>query len=351
VTLEKLLEGSVYHTEDKERILLSLLRALVAHHRRHCPAYDNMLSAIGYEDAQSLAELPYLPVRLFKMLDLKSVNDNEIIRTMVSSGTTSQQLSKIYLDRTTASYQTKALVRILQDFLGKARLPMLIIDTQSTLKNPQRSARAAGILGVANFGRDHTYVLDDSMSLRHDVLEAFLQKYQETPILIFGFTFMVWEYFLKPLHNSGIDLSNARLLHSGGWKKLQDQAVDNATFKALLHEHTRIERVHNFYGMVEQVGSIFMECEAGHLHTPSFADVIIRDPMTLEPLHVKQEGLIEVLSVLPHSYPGHILLTEDLGTILGEDDCACGRKGRYFSVSGRLAKAEIRGCSDTHERI
>ena len=116
-----------------------------------------MLSAIGYEDAQSLAELPYLPVRLFKMLDLKSVNDNEIIRTMVSSGTTSQQLSKIYLDRATAAYQTKALVRILQDFLGKARLPMLIIDTQSTLKNPQRSARAAGILGVANFGRDHTY--------------------------------------------------------------------------------------------------------------------------------------------------------------------------------------------------
>ena len=40
------------------------------------------------------------------------------------------------------------------------------------------------------------------------------------------------------------------------------------------------------------------------------------------------------------SYPGHALLTEDLGTILGEDDCACGRKGKYFSISGRVQNAK-----------
>ncbi len=351
MTLETLFEQPVYALEKKQETLLEMLRALTSHHQLQCASYANILHALGYEDANTLETLPYLPVRLFKMLELRSVPEHEVIRTMVSSGTTSQQLSKIFLDAQTAAYQTKALVKILQNFLGKSRLPMLIIDSQSTLKNPQRSARAAGILGLSNFGRDHTYVLDDAMHLQNDVLDAFLQKYHNTPILIFGFTFMVWEYFLQPLKAHGIDLSNATLLHSGGWKKLQDQAVDNATFKALLQQHTGIKKVHNFYGMVEQVGSIFMECEAGHLHTPSFADIIIRDPMTLEPLHVKQEGLIEVLSVLPHSYPGHILLSEDLGTILGEDDCACGRKGRYFSVSGRLAKAEIRGCSDTHERI
>jgi len=39
-------------------------------------------------------------------------------------------------------------------------------------------------------------------------------------------------------------------------------------------------------------------------------------------------------------------LTEDLGRLLGEDDCPCGRKGRYFEVLGRLPKTEARGCSD-----
>ena len=54
--------------------------------------------------------------------------------------------------------------------------------------------------------------------------------------------------------------------------------------------------------------------------------------------------------LLPGSYPGHVLLTEDVGTLEGEDDCPCGRKGRYFKVHGRIAKAEVRGCSDTFSR-
>jgi hypothetical protein len=58
-------------------------------------------------------------------------------------------------------------------------------------------------------------------------------------------------------------------------------------------------------------------------------------------------GLIQVLSVLPKSYPGHSLLTEDLGTILGQDDCSCGWNGKYFKVLGRIPQAELRGCSDT----
>jgi hypothetical protein len=41
-------------------------------------------------------------------------------------------------------------------------------------------------------------------------------------------------------------------------------------------------------------------------------------------------------------------LTEDLGVILGEDDCPCGRMGRYFRVQGRIPAAEVRGCSDTY---
>ena len=142
---------------------------------------------------------------------------------------------------------------------------------------------------------------------------------------------------------------NAVLIHSGGWKKLQDEAVGNDEFKAALAEVLNIGRVHNFYGMVEQVGSIFMECEAGRLHAPVFADVLIRDAQTWQALPPGRTGLIQVLSVLPHSYPGHSLLTEDVGELLGVDDCPCGRLGHTLRVHGRVARAEVRGCSDTHE--
>ena len=55
-----------------------------------------------------------------------------------------------------------------------------------------------------------------------------------------------------------------------------------------------------------------------------------------------------MVSVLPHSYPGHSLISEDKGVLLGIDDCPCGRKGKYFQVLGRIKQAEIRGCSDTY---
>ena len=51
-------------------------------------------------------------------------------------------------------------------------------------------------------------------------------------------------------------------------------------------------------------------------------------------------------SLLPISYPGHNLLTEDLGTIHGLDGCTCGRRGKYFSVEGRVEGTQLRGCSD-----
>ena len=63
-----------------------------------------------------------------------------------------------------------------------------------------------------------------------------------------------------------------------------------------------------------------------------------------------EEGILELVSLLPHSYLGHIILSEDVGVILGEDDCPCGRKGKYFSINGRIQNAEIRGCSDTYEQ-
>jgi len=100
--------------------------------------------------------------------------------------------------------------------------------------------------------------------------------------------------------------------------------------------------------MVEQVGSIFVECQFGYFHPPNFSDVIVRDSRTWNPARDGEQGVIEVLSLLPKSYPGHALLTEDLGTVHGTDDCQCGRKGKYFTLSGRIPKAEVRGCSDTH---
>jgi hypothetical protein len=102
----------------------------------------------------------------------------------------------------------------------------------------------------------------------------------------------------------------------------------------------------DFYGMVEQVGSIFVDCAAGHKHPPNFATVIIRDPLTFQPQPIGKEGLIEVVSLLPGSYPGQVLLTEDQGITYAVEDCPCGRKDVAFRFTSRVERAEPRGCGD-----
>lgn len=338
----------------KQGFMLEAMRQLTQWHIEQCANYQQVLDVLQVVPAnlERLEDVPYLPVRLFKEFELLSIPQGEVFKTMTSSGTSGQQVSRIFLDKATASLQTKVLSRLMTDLLGKKRVPMLVFDSPSVLKDRLAfSARGAGILGFSMFGVDVTYALDNDMQLDIGALESFIERHPEGPIFMFGFTFMIWQYLVLPLLESGsrVPLDRGVLLHGGGWKKLQDQAVDNEQFKQALHKVAGLTHVVNYYGMVEQTGSLYMECERGHLHSPVFSDVIVRRMEDFKPAAHGEEGVIEVLSMLPRSYPGHALLTEDRGTILGEDDCPCGRLGKYFHVHGRLAQAEVRGCSDTHE--
>lgn len=340
---------------EKQAFLTEELKTLSLHHAQRCPEYARMLNAVGCDPAgiQSFEELPPLPVRLFKEFSLKSVPEEDLHRTMTSSGTTGQQVSRIFLDRETSTLQSKVLAAIMADFLGKQRLPMIILDTSAVIKNRAMfSARGAGILGFSMFARDKLYALDENMQLDVDGLTAFLEKHQGEDIFLFGFTFMIWQHFIDQLKKTGYqpDLSRGILVHGGGWKKLADQHITTEQFKEALRDTCGLTRVHNYYGMVEQTGTVYMECECGHLHAPVWSDITIRRASDFSVAEVGETGLIQVSSLLPRSYPGHALLTEDEGRILGEDDCPCGRKGKTFEILGRIKRAEVRGCSDTYEQ-
>ncbi|MEV3983722.1 acyl-protein synthetase [Nonomuraea sp. NPDC049758] len=327
----------------REEVLAGELAALTERHRRACPPYRRILDAIGAHPPYGrVADLPWLPVRLFKTHELRSVPSEAVFRVLTSSGTTGQRPSRVYLDREAAAAQPRMLAATLRAVLGERRLPMLIVDGRSVVRGPALSARGAGVLGMMNFGRDHTFVLDEQGEVDAAAVEAFLARHGGEPFLVFGFTFMVWLYLL----GLGADLSQGVLIHSGGWKRLAEQAVDNDAFRRRLASECGLTRVHNFYGMVEQIGTVFLEGPDGDgLYCPDFADVVIRDPGTWREVPPGEPGLIEVVSTLPTSYPGHALLTEDLGMVHGVDDGHW--PGKRFTVLGRLPRAEARGCSDT----
>lgn len=355
--INEILEIAPYSLDKsaKHALLNDRLQELTKHHYESCLEYRRMMDAYGI-DINALPDyekLPFLPVRLFKDFELRSCPKEDIVKTLTSSGTTGQQVSKIFLDRNASALQTKCLTKIVSAFLGTKRVPMLILDSSAVVKNRAMfSARGAGILGFSMFGSKRQYALDENMELDIDGMKAFLSEHEDETIFMFGFTFMVWQHFYKKLLESGYhpNLSNGILIHGGGWKKLTSEKVSPDEYKRCLNSVCDIksENVHDYYGMVEQTGTIYMECKCGHLHTSAFSDVLIRRPKDFSLADYGEKGLIEVVSVLPSSYPGHVLLTEDEGMILGEDDCPCGLKGKYFKIEGRIKNAEIRGCSDTY---
>lgn len=341
--------------EEKQKLMCERLGDLARHHYKSCEEYKHIVDFLNVdlEKIEQYEQFPFLPVRLFKELELRSVPEEEIFKTMTSSGTTGQAVSKIFLDRETANNQQKTLVKIMNSFTGKGRLPMLIMDSSAVLKDRRMfSARGAGILGFSILASDRAYAFDENMNLDIDGIRVFLKKHEGKQILLFGFTFMIWQYFYKALleRKEEIDLSNGILIHGGGWKKLQNEAVEPAEFKQALKRVSGIKRVHDYYGMVEQTGCVYMECEHGHLHASIFSDVIVRHTKDFSVCKHGEKGIVQVVSMIPKSYPGFSILTEDEGVVLGEDDCPCGRKGKYFKILGRLKNAEVRGCSDTYER-
>ena len=352
--IEDLLAESPFRMDvSRKRALYgNALSELTRHHIAHCEAYRRMLALLGYETVPQLAmeEIPFIPVRMFKEYKLASVEDDQIARTMSSSGTTGQAVSRIYLDRTNAANQTKALVRIMASSLGDKRLPLLVVDSPAVLKNRALfSARGAGILGFAMLGYDLTYALDEQYQIDFARLGSFLEKHEGERILVFGFTFMVWEHLCQALKRAGRSLRlNGLVVHGGGWKHLESRAVDRDTFRRAIAETTGIATVCNYYGMIEQTGSIFIECAEGMLHASVFSDVMVRDVETFAVQPPGKAGLLQLVSLLPTSYPGHSILTEDTGEIVRTDGCPCGRAGTSFKVYGRIKNAEARGCSDTY---
>ena len=338
----------------KDRIFLDSMCELTDFHKINCEEYSRIISYLSESrnwNTSELSRIPYIPVRLFKHLELRSIKSEQVYKIMHSSGTSGQSPSKIYLDKRNAKIQSEILARLFKEFIPLDRPPILVIDSEETLKNRNTfSARAAGILGFSFLGRDVTFALNSDMSLDIESIGHFFKKYKGKPVLVFGFTSIIWEYLLtnSEFQELGVQLEDSYVLHGGGWKNLESLNVDSMTFKEKIQEFLGITSVINYYGLVEQTGSIYFECINGYFHTSVFSNLIIREEKSFNVENNDSLGIIQLQSVLPRSYPGHSILTEDLGIVFGEDDCVCGRLGQRFKVFGRIPNAEIRGCSDTH---
>ncbi len=347
--LNEIMKSEAYSLNDNKISFQRYINQLTVYHYKRSNLYKKFLNSLKYKpnNDYQIHELPFLPVRSFKQFDLLSVNKRDIYKTLHSSGTTSNLLSKIYLDKANALNQINVLKKIFFKTVVENKLPMIIIDKKNNFDQNSYNATIAAIRGFSIFANDIVYLLDQNNNINYQELNKFLSK-NKNRFIIFGLTSNIYLNLIEKIDKNKIDkkkFENSILIHGGGWKKILDKKLNHNDFNSLLSKNFGIQRVINYYGLVEQIGSIFFECKCGYFIPSNFSDIIIRDE-NLKVCETGEKGMVQLLSLLPTSYPGHSILTEDIGEIINDEKCRCYGDGKRFIIHGRLKSAEIRGCSN-----
>jgi len=309
------------------------------YHLEHCISYKHIVQTIFPREKK--ASNIYIHAGLFKKINFKSGNIKSEYN--YSSSGTSGEKSNIYFDRTDAINQQKYLIKILKEFTSISK-NAIFVDT-AFKSGVDFNARRAASRGFSLLAKKRA-TLPSKINESYYFLKELSRKYSQ--IILFGFTFEIFIFIQKLIEAKLPPIldSNFLIIHGGGWKKLESKKVDNKILQELFRKIFFTSKSLNYYGMVEQLGLIYPMCEQGFYHCPQGSEIIIRDKNG-KICEYGQKGLIQSISPLPISYPGHSLLTEDIG-ITFASPCKCGLNSKRFKILGRLSKQESRGCSDAY---
>ncbi len=350
--IDELLTKEPYNSADRKDFLVAIKEA-VLYHYKNSEQYKKFLDNIKFDPNSDfeIEDLPYLPVGLFKELDLLTGKKEDIKKIIHSSSTSGNKPSTVLLDQTTIDRQRKALTKIMADSIGE-RQPFVVFDCKKTIKSIDNnvSSRGSAIRGLLPFAKEFHFVLDEDLQLDKSALAETIEKISKyDSVVLFGFT---WVMYLVMKENSELFAKLPKdkiLLHIGGWKKLKDLAVSKDDFndKASKIFGMSKSNVIDMYGMTEQLGTVYSDCKEGYKHVSAYSDIVMRNLSNLSVCQVGEPGLMQFVSPVPNSYPGISILSDDVGEIMGLDNCKCGRKGKYFVFRKRHEAAEVKGCGDT----
>ena len=339
--------------EEKSDKFLSAMTEAFRHHYECCEGFRRFCQRRGLGPTSTFSkpeDFPFMHVNAFKdNSDLLVSVERSSVKTTLQSSATSGVPSSVSIDKVTAKRQVQALASVIAHVLGKQRKPFLVADCAPTTENQKLlGARSAAVRGFLNLAHSVSYVMSNNSGVlaldRKSLLSACADAREKgEPVVLFGFTYVLYEHFVRPLLVSDSEFSlppGSKVAHIGGWKKLEDQKIPRSKFNETVASICGIESgdVIDFYGFTEQMGVTYPDLGGGIKCTPAFSEVVVRDPTTLEPLPDGEIGLLEFLTPLPYSYPGIAVLTDDVGKIVSRGEFEKGVYGTQFQVTGRAKK-------------
>lgn len=310
-----------FHSEAEFR---SLAVEVARFQLENCAIYRDFARLMKVEEIKAFEDIPYLPIRFFKEVEVVStpVSSNSLV--FLSSGTGEQGRSKHIV--TDPRLYTQSYTLGFEQYFGNpkdwvilALLPNYLEQGNSGLVNMVEGLIAQSEHPLSGF------VLNE-MELIHARYEAALASGRKC--MLFGVS-----YALLDLAEQGKDFSQVVVVETGGMKGRRKELTKPELHEAL-KQGLNTSEIHSEYGMTELLSQGYCGPDLV-FRTPSWMRVILRDvsdPQARVP--EGQRGAINIID-LANLNSCSFIATDDLGKLVPGG----------FLLEGRVNHADIRGCN------
>ncbi|MFM7595671.1 MAG: acyl transferase [Flavobacteriales bacterium] len=291
---------------------------------KNCAIYRDFARLMKVEEVNTLADIPFLPIRFFKEVEVVSTPIPADSLVFLSSGTGEQGRSK-HIVTDPSLYQQSYSLGFEQyfgnpkDWVILALLPNYLEQGNSGLVNMVEGLITQSSHPLSGF------VLNEMEHL-HARYRAALASGGKC--MLFGVS-----YALLDLAEQGHDFSQAVVVETGGMKGRRQELTKPELHEALKQGLNTTE-IHSEYGMTELLSQGYCGPDL-IFKTPAWMRVVLRDvsdPKARVP--EGQRGAINIID-LANLNSCSFIANDDLGKLVPGG----------FLLEGRVNHADIRGCN------
>ncbi|MEG2060950.1 MAG: acyltransferase [Alistipes sp.] len=314
-------QDSIFGLSDEQAIAVAALEVF----RRQavtCPPYRQYLALMGISPSsvQTIREIPYLPIELFKTHEVYcGERAPEVVFT--SSSTTGMTAAR-HAMQSLALYE-QAFRASFRAFYGDPSRWSLYALLPNYLQREGSSLVYMADRLIQDCGSGGFY-LDDYQTLLRTMAA------DPKPKILLGVSYALWELAEKYAPT----LTNTVVMETGGMKGYREE-IPKQEFHQILCDAFSVSEIHSEYGMAELTSQAYSQ---GHnrFRCPPWMRVSVRevnDPFREVP--AGQRGGLNIMD-LANYWSCAFLQTQDVGRLVADGS---------FEVEGRIAHSDIRGCN------
>ena len=288
--------------------------------------YGAFVKALGTDTSRvdSITRIPFLPVRFFKSLEVKT-GEFEPEAVFESSGTTGM-ISSRHLVKDLSLYR-ESFTRGFELFYGPASEYCIIGLLPSYLERENSSL----VLMVDDLIRQSGHPQSGFYLNEFDKLAAVLRELEsrEQKTLLIGVSFALLDF----AEQYPIPLKHTIIMETGGMKGRRKELI-RPELHAVLKAAFSVPVIHSEYGMTELLSQAYSKGD-GIYHCPPWMKILLRDDE--DPLRVitSGSGVVNVID-LANIHSCSFIATDDAGKVYPDGS---------FEILGRVDGSDMRGCS------